>query len=152
MQINLARNSLTDCPRAHPRKCSDPNCLVLDQGLPCWKTLQCRSWHAKPKTMKKWSHSPPFPTKTRTRTYSKMNDWSNFHSSTSRSTSSVHWQDMPVEQAQVPVWQNQFSSQNQCLGKRVSHLVYSPTQGHKFNFGELPTRQKKCILQWNSFG
>ena len=43
----------TNCPRAHPSRCKDPNCLVLDQGLPRYKVLQCNNWHAEPRSKKK---------------------------------------------------------------------------------------------------
>ena len=43
----------TNCPRAHPSRCKDPNCLVLDQGLPRYKILQCNNWHAEPRSKKK---------------------------------------------------------------------------------------------------
>ena len=45
----------TNCPRAHPSRCKDPNCLVLDQGLPRYKLLQCNNWHAEPRSKKKKS-------------------------------------------------------------------------------------------------
>ena len=44
----------TNCPRAHPSRCKDlQNCLVLDQGLPRYKILQCENWHAEPRSKKK---------------------------------------------------------------------------------------------------
>ena len=38
-----------NCPHAHPERCKDPDCFILDQGLPRWKVLQCRNWHHQPK-------------------------------------------------------------------------------------------------------
>ena len=43
----------TNCPKAHPSRCEDPNCLILDQGLPRYKILQCKNWHGKPRLKKK---------------------------------------------------------------------------------------------------
>ena len=43
---------ITDCNRAHPRRCSNPDCLIRDEGLPRWKVLQCRNWHGHPKSKK----------------------------------------------------------------------------------------------------
>ena len=43
----------TNCPRAHPSRCKDPNCLVLDLGLPRYKILQCNNWHREPRSKKK---------------------------------------------------------------------------------------------------
>ena len=42
----------TDCDRAHPPRCKNPDCLIIDQGLPKWKILQCRNWHSLPKKKK----------------------------------------------------------------------------------------------------
>ena len=39
----------TNCNRAHPPCCTNPDRLIIDQGLPKWKNLQCRSWHGHPK-------------------------------------------------------------------------------------------------------
>ena len=44
----------TNCDSAHPPRCSNPDCLILDQGLPRWKILQCRNWHAAPKKKKQF--------------------------------------------------------------------------------------------------
>jgi hypothetical protein len=44
----------TNCPKTHLSRCKDlQNCLVLDQGLPRYKILQCQNWHAEPRSKKK---------------------------------------------------------------------------------------------------
>ena len=35
----------TNCPKVHKPRCEDPNCLILDQGLPQYKIIQCNNWH-----------------------------------------------------------------------------------------------------------
>ena len=42
-----------NCPKAHPPRCKNPDCLIRDEGLPRWKVLQCRSWHGQPKSIRK---------------------------------------------------------------------------------------------------
>jgi hypothetical protein len=51
----------TNCPKAHPSRCEDLNCLILDQGLPRYKILQCKNWHSKPRSKKKKSKKPDIP-------------------------------------------------------------------------------------------
>ena len=101
---------VTDCPRAHPPRCTNADCLVLDQGLPRWKTIQCRNWHANPKPKKKYRSSKrSFQAKQNTKTFSGMNDRTNWPPLPTSLGSSVNW---PNKQAAIPVWQNQIC-QNQ---------------------------------------
>ena len=51
----------TNCPKAHPSQCEDPNCLILDQGLPRYKILQCKNWHSKPRLKNKKSKKRDIP-------------------------------------------------------------------------------------------
>ena len=57
----------SDFLQAHPHGCQNPDCLIMDQGLPCWKTLHCQRWHGHPKqktTKKHTRHlSKPFKEK-----------------------------------------------------------------------------------------
>ena len=51
----------TNCPKTHKSRCEDPNCLILDQGLPRYKILQCKNWHSKPRSKKKKSKKRDIP-------------------------------------------------------------------------------------------
>ena len=104
--------STNDCTRAHPPRCTNPDCFVLDQGLPRWKTLQCRSWHGKPKAKPNLGKAKKSFSKSRF--HSKAN-WPPLPSP----GSSVFWTNSRVQQASVPVWQtqNQGRSSGQAILK-----------------------------------
>ena len=51
----------TNCPKVHKSRCEDPNCLILDQGLPRYKIIQCNNWHSKPRSKKKKSKKCDIP-------------------------------------------------------------------------------------------
>ena len=101
---------VTDCSRAHPPRCKNPDCLVLDQGLPRWKILQCRNWHANPKSKKKTHVSRnQSQSKRKTNSYFNISDKVNWPPLPSSSGS---WPNNFAKHGTVPVWQNQISSQN----------------------------------------
>ena len=82
---------ITECPRAHPPQCANPDCRILDQGLPRWKILQCRSWHGQPKSKVK-------PKKNSKYGFSK--------------SKKLNSQWPPLPSSGVPVWQNHNKNSN----------------------------------------
>ena len=91
-----------NCDRAHPPRCNDPDCLIIDQGLPRWKTLQCRSWHGRPKVKKNFKFDSN-SSKHHGRVNSKAN----------KTPSPVNWGSSAFSsRAKIPVWQEFDSYQN----------------------------------------
>ena len=68
-----------NCDRAHPQRCKNTKCFDRDQGLPRWRTLQCRNWHGRPRERRK---------NTKYSTHSQVHapSWN----------SKTHWSSMPV--------------------------------------------------------
>ena len=121
---------IQDCPRAHPPRCTNPDCLVLDQGLPRWKTLQCRSWHSKPKTKikpnlrrnKQGSSQPRFKAKS---------GWPPLPASSGASRGSV------------PAWIGQNPTQNQWFKTGAVHSTWKNqnyVQNQWFGSGSVESR------------
>lgn len=96
-----------DCPRAHPSRCKNQDCFVLDQGLPCWKVLQCRSWHGNPKSKKKTQNRVYRPS---TQTRAK------------KPVGMTYWPSHYGPQA-PPVWVNQNPIQNQWFKPSTSQAA-----------------------------
>ena len=112
----------TDCPRAHPQRCSNPDCLVMDQGLPRWRVLQCRRWHHNPKPKKK-------PQKKE-----------NHYFPRSASHTKTYWPPLPpnrrapvfstgCNQSTIPVWLNHHSPLQNQWSK--TNAVHSSSSGNE---------------------
>ena len=86
----------TNCPKAHPKRCENPNCLVLDQGLPRWRILQCRNWHGRLKERIK-NNMPP-NSRAITKTGRSKPQWRPL--SVSKDTTIFHTSSMPVWKVQ----------------------------------------------------
>ena len=113
---------IQDCPRAHPPRCKNQECFVLDQGLARWKTLQCRNWHGKPKT------KPNLGRKKQ-------------GSSQARFKAKSEWPPLPPK---VPAWIGQNSTQNQWFNSGSVHSTLK-NQNHVknqwFNSGSVHSQQ-----------
>ena len=92
-----------DCPKAHPPRCENPDCLIIDQGLLCRKTLQCRKWHGLPKEKKNNRHFSK-PQTRRNRTFSRF---------------SSHVKSF---NADIPVWQELNPSSQNCWFKSQNEV------------------------------
>ena len=81
--------------------------LFVDQGLPRWKTLQCRKWHGRPKqkNIKRNSRhlSKPF------KTFNNQELWPPLPGN---GTSSLYSSRVKAFKAEIPIWQEFNPSQN----------------------------------------
>ena len=108
-----------DCPRAHPPRCSNPDCLIMDRGLPRWRILQCRDWHGRPKEKRKNIKNYQF-FKPQTRVNRREHKFQ----------STVSW-GPPMQSshsqpslANIPVWQEFAPSQNQYVKPDPTYNPY----------------------------
>jgi hypothetical protein len=103
-----------DCSRAHPPCCVNPDCLILDQGLPPWRTLQCRNWHGQPTVSKaKKNNNKKYLSRAPKHSRAKR-------PAIVAAPVKTHWPPLPTSwtrgsspQAAFPVWLNQNPTQNQ---------------------------------------
>ena len=96
-----------NCARAHPIRCEKPDCLIVDQGLPRWKILQCQNWHSFPKDKIK---------SVKNHHYSKPQ--TRFNNKANRIPSPVNWE-LPMysknyqfSRPKIPIWLESNPSQN----------------------------------------